>query len=352
MKIIDLRSDTITMPSPEMRQAMFEAKLGDDVFGEDPTVNELERQAAQLMGKEAALFVASGTMGNLISALVHCRRGEQIILGRDSHIMHWEQCGASTLGGISLRALPNDANGELKIKDIEAAVNPDDLHLSRSKLICLENTFNGHPLSLAYIAEVEAVARHHCLNMHLDGARVFNAATALKVPVEEIAKYFDSVQFCCSKGLAAPVGSLICADEEFIAEARRMRKMLGGGMRQAGVLAAACLLSINDMVERLGEDHDNANALAEGLSQIAGIEVKPAKIRTNIVFFTLKDKKISQAEFARMLRENGLIVSNIPSTGLRAVTHYGIETADIREALKRVKKTVEHNLKVQAGTIH
>ncbi|MBS1998678.1 MAG: low-specificity L-threonine aldolase, partial [Cyanobacteria bacterium SZAS LIN-2] len=282
MKIIDLRSDTITMPSPEMRQAMFEAKLGDDVFGEDPTVNELERQAAQLMGKEAALFVASGTMGNLISALVHCRRGEQIILGRDSHIMHWEQCGASTLGGISLRALPNDANGELKIKDIEAAVNPDDLHLSRSKLICLENTFNGHPLSLAYIAEVEAVARHHCLNMHLDGARVFNAATALKVPVEEIAKYFDSVQFCCSKGLAAPVGSLICADEEFIAEARRMRKMLGGGMRQAGVLAAACLLSINDMVERLGEDHDNANALAEGLSQIAGIEVKPAKIRTNI----------------------------------------------------------------------
>jgi len=324
-----------------MRQAIFAAELGDDVFGEDPTVNELERQAAEIMGKEAALFVSSGTMGNLIASLVHCRRGEQIILGRDSHIMHWEQCGASTLGGVSLRALPNDVGGELNLKDLEAAVNPDDLHLSRSRLICLENTFNGHPLSLSYIAQVEDLARHHCLNMHLDGARLFNAAVALKVPVDEIAKHFDSVQFCCSKGLAAPVGSLICADEEFIAEARRTRKMLGGGMRQAGILAAACLVSINSMVERLEEDHQNAHALAEGLAQIEGIEVKEAKIRTNIVFFTLKNKSVSQTEFARALKENGLIVSNIPSTGLRAVAHYGIEAGDIREALKRVKKVLD-----------
>lgn len=341
MKTIDLRSDTITLPSPEMRQAILDAKLGDDVFGEDPTVNELEKEAARVMGKDAALFVTSGTMGNLISSMVHCQRGEQIILGRDSHIMHWEQCGASTLGGVSMRPIPNDANGELKLKDIEAAVNGDDLHLSRTKLICLENTFNGHPLTLAYMAEVEELARHHCLAMHLDGARVFNAATALKVPVEEIAKYFDSVQFCFSKGLAAPVGSVICADEEFIAEARRVRKMLGGGMRQAGILAAACLVALDTMVDRLEEDHQNAHTLAEGLAQLPGVDVKPAKIRTNIVFFGLKDKKYSQAEFAQALKEEGLIVSSIPSTGLRAVTHYGIEASDIHEAVRRVKKAVQ-----------
>jgi threonine aldolase len=342
VKPIDLRSDTITLPSPAMRQAILDAKLGDDVFGEDPTVNELEELAASMMGKDAAIFVASGTMGNLISAMVHCRRGEQIILGRDSHIMHWEQCGASTLGGISMRAIPNEANGELKLKDIESAVNGDDLHLSRTKLICLENTFNGHPLSLSYIAEVEELARHHCLNMHLDGARIFNAAIALKVPVEEIAKYFDSVQFCCSKGLAAPVGSVICGSEEFIDEARRVRKMLGGGMRQAGILAAACLVSLRSMIERLEEDHQNANTLAQGLAQIAGVDVRPAKIRTNIVFFGLKDKKIALADFARALKEEGLIVSCIPSTGLRAVTHFGIEASDIHEAVKRVKKAVGH----------
>ncbi len=341
MKTIDLRSDTITLPSPEMRQAIFDAELGDDVFGEDPTVNKLEEQAAATMGKEAALFVASGTMGNLISCLVHCRRGEQILLGRDSHIRHWEQCGASALGGISLKGIPNDASGELKIKDLEAGVNPDDVHLSRTKLICLENTFNGHPLSLSYIAEVEELARHHCLSMHLDGARVFNAAVALKVPVEEIAKYFDSIQFCCSKGLAAPVGSLICADEEFIAEARRVRKMLGGGMRQAGILAAACLVALDKMVDRLEEDHQNAHTLAAGLEQIVGIAVKPAKIRTNIVFFGMKDKQVSHAELAQALKEEGLIVSCIPSTGLRAVAHYGIDASDIHEAVKRVNKAVQ-----------
>jgi threonine aldolase len=191
------------------------------------------------------------------------------------------------------------------------------------------------------MAEVEELARHHCLAMHLDGARVFNAATALKVPVEEIAKYFDSVQFCFSKGLAAPVGSVICADEEFIAEARRVRKMLGGGMRQAGILAAACLVALDTMVDRLEEDQQNAHTLAEGLAQLPGVDVKPAKIRTNIVFFGLKDKKYSQAEFAQALKEEGLIVSSIPSTGLRAVTHYGIEASDIHEAVRRVKKAVQ-----------
>ncbi len=340
MKTIDLRSDTITLPSPQMRQAIFEAELGDDVFREDPTVNQLEEEAAEMMGKEAALFVTSGTMGNLIATMVHCRRGEQVILGRDSHIMHWEQCGASTLGGVSLRPIANEANGELKLKDIESAVNEDDVHLSRTKLICLENTFNGHPLSLAYIAQVEELARQYCLNVHLDGARVFNAATALKVPVEEIAKYFDSVQFCFSKGLAAPVGSALCGDEEFIDEARRMRKLLGGGMRQAGILAAACLVSLHSMIERLEEDHQNANTLAQGLAQISGVEVKPAKIRTNIVIFGSKDKKVSLADFSRAIKDEGLTVSTIPGLGLRAVTHYGIDAGDIHEAVKRVKKAI------------
>ncbi|MBU6450879.1 MAG: low-specificity L-threonine aldolase [Cyanobacteria bacterium REEB67] len=340
MKIIDLRSDTVTLPSAEMRQAMFDAELGDDVFGEDPTVNKLEREAAAMIGKEAAIFVASGTMGNLIATLVHCRRGEQILLAEGSHIFHWEQGGASALGGIAMKALPVDNQAQMKIGDIEAAINGDDVHLSRTRLICLENTYNGQPLSPLYLAAVQTLARQHGLKMHLDGARIFNAAIASDLSVKEIARHFDSVQFCCSKGLAAPVGSLLCGDGEFIAEARRVRKMLGGGMRQAGVLAAACLLSLEVMVERLAEDHKNAQLLAEGLAKLEGITVLKAETRTNMVFFKAQNADMPQTELQKLLKEQGLLVSNVPKTGLRAVTHYGIEGADITEAISRVQNVV------------
>ena len=341
MKIIDLRSDTVTLPSAAMRQAMSEAELGDDVYGEDPTVNQLESAAAKMIGKEAALFVASGTMGNLIATLVHCRRGEQILLAEASHIFHWEQGGASALGGIAMKALPVDKLGQIKLDALKNAINGDDPHLSRTRLICLENTYNGQPLAPQYIADVQKLAEQHGLKMHLDGARIFNAALASKVSVQQLAKPFDSVQFCLSKGLGAPVGSLLCADKSFIAEARRMRKVLGGGMRQAGVLAAACLYALNNMVDRLQDDHKNAAKLAAGLAKIEGVVVLPAETRTNMVFFKAADQSFAQSDLARLLKEGGVLVSNVPSTGLRAVTHFGIEAADIDAMLTRVAAVLE-----------
>jgi threonine aldolase len=337
---IDLRSDTVTLPSDAMKRAMLEAPLGDDVFGEDPSVNELEKAAAKAMGKEAALFVSSGTMGNLIATLVHCRRGEQILLAAGSHIFHWEQGGASALGGIAMRALPVDLKAQMRLEELTAAINGDDVHLSRTRLICLENTYNGQPLSTSYMSDVQALAQANKLKMHLDGARVYNAALALGVPVKAIADSFDSVQFCFSKGLAAPVGSALCGDKAFIAEARRTRKMLGGGMRQAGVLAAACLYSLNNMVERLVEDHKNAARLAAALGAIDGIKVLPAETRTNMVFFRPSNDALPQLELAAKLKAEGLLVSNVPATGLRAVTHYGIESGDIDIAAAIVKAAI------------
>jgi threonine aldolase len=243
-----------------------------------------------------------------------------------------------------MKALPVDNQAQMKIGDLEAAINGDDLHLSRTRLICLENTYNGQPLSPLYLAAVQTLAKAHSLKMHLDGARIFNAAIATKTSIKEIANHFDSVQFCCSKGLAAPVGSLLCGDREFIAEARRVRKMLGGGMRQAGVLAAACLLSLKVMTERLPEDHKNAELLADGLAKIPGIIVVEAETRTNMVFFKAANADLAQVELQKLLKEKGLLVSNVPKTGLRAVTHYGIEEADIAEAIERVKSVVAKNL--------
>ncbi|MBW2539686.1 MAG: low-specificity L-threonine aldolase, partial [Deltaproteobacteria bacterium] len=261
MPIIDLRSDTLTKPTSRMRRAMADAEVGDDVFGEDPTVNCLEEMAAERLGKEAALFVASGTMANIISQMTHCGRGDEMILGDQAHIFYYEQGGSAALGGIHPRTIPNQPNGTLAIQDIEAAMRPDNIHFPRTRLIVLENTHNrcyGSPLSAAYMQAVGDIARSNGLKIHVDGARLFNAAIALETEARDLVTQADSVSFCLSKGLAAPVGSVVCSTRDFISEARRVRKVLGGGMRQAGILAAAGIVALTEMVDRLKDDHLNA----------------------------------------------------------------------------------------------
>ena len=332
MKLVDLRSDTVTLPSPSMRKAMYEAELGDDVFQDDPTVNRLEERVASLFGKEASLFVASGTMGNLVALLTHCRRGAQVILGNRSHIYHYEQGGMAALGGIHACPIENLPDGTLDPNTIENEITPDDLHFPRTELICLENTWNGVPLKPAYTSTVAAIAKRYNLKMHLDGARIFNASLALGVPVNQLAREFDSVQFCFSKGLSAPVGSMVCGSKQFIDEARRNRKLVGGGMRQAGVLAAACIVALDEMIDRLAEDHENAHALAEGLAQIPGINVDLSKVQTNMVLFSVTNTS-SMTDIMERLKQEGVLVLSAGAQ-IRAVTHYGIERQDIDAALK------------------
>ena len=282
MKIIDLRSDTITRPTLAMRLAMANAVVGDDVLGDDPTVQRLEALAAARLGKEAALFVASGHMGNLVSLLTHCGRGDEIIVGDQAHIFYYEQGSAAVVGGIHPRTVPNQTDGTLALDQIEAAIRGDNVHFPRTRLICLENTHNrcgGPALPAAYVQAVGALARRYGLKLHVDGARVFNAAAALGVEVRELAADADSVSFCLSKGLAAPIGSVVCGSAAFIQQARRNRKLLGGGMRQAGVIAAAGIVALEQMVERLGDDHANAQRLAAGLSQIPVHRRRPAAAR-------------------------------------------------------------------------
>ncbi len=334
---IDLRSDTVTQPSPQMRQAMHSAIVGDDVYDEDPTVITLQKRVSQLTGKESALFVTSGTMGNLISLLVQCQRGDQAIVGTKSHISLYEQSGASALGGIRLKTVDNSRNGQLDLTDIESAITSDDIHFSRTKLISLENTWNGTPIDLTYIKSVSQIAKKHHLKMHLDGARIFNAALALNIPVNQLVDSFDTVQFCFSKGLAAPIGSIICGSNQFIYEAKRMRKVLGGGMRQVGVLASACLVSLDTMIKRLITDHQNADLLANGLTQIEHITVEPCINRTNMVFFNIDHPHISTTEFILKLAQNNVLMLAEKQFGIRAVTHYGIEASDIDFVLKQVK---------------
>lgn len=337
-RVIDLRSDTVTLPTAEMRQAMAEAELGDDVFGEDPTVNRLERVAAERMGKEAALFVASGTMANLVSLLAWCGRGDEAIVGSEAHILHYEVAGAAGLGGIQLRAVRNDERGMMDPAEIEATIRGENIHFPRTALVCVENTHNrcgGAALSPEDTASVADVAHRHGVPVHLDGARVFNAAVALGVPVTELTRDVDSVSFCLSKGLSAPVGSLVCGSADFVARARKMRKMVGGGMRQAGVIAAAGIVALETMVERLAEDHENARLLARGLASIPGIVIDPAKVQTNIVIFAVTS--MNPADFARRLRDRGVLTTAIGYGRLRMNTHYGITRVDIEEALERVR---------------
>jgi threonine aldolase len=336
MDIIDLRSDTITRPTPAMRKAMAEAEVGDDVFREDPTVNRLEEMAAQRMGKPAALLVGSGTMGNLVSQLAHCGRGDETILGDQSHVFFYEQGGASALGGIHPRTLPNNMDGTIALKEIEAAIRPDDVHFPRSRLIILENTHNrcnGTPLKPAYIAEVGRLGSRHGLKLHIDGARIFNAAVAMEVDVAELAAPADSVTFCLSKGLAAPVGSVVCGDEAFIARARRMRKSVGGGMRQAGVIAAAGIAALTEMVERLAEDHVNARNLALGLAEIPGLLIDPDVIATNIVYFRVAKNGLDAPSMVAQLGASGVRVLPTAKDQMRAVLNYHVSAADVQRAL-------------------
>ncbi|OGP60118.1 MAG: threonine aldolase [Deltaproteobacteria bacterium RBG_13_49_15] len=341
MRIIDLRSDTITHPTSSMRTAMAKAEVGDDVFGEDPTVNRLEKMAAERMGKEAALFVASGTMANIVSQLTHCFRGDEMILGDQSHIFCYEQGGSASLGGIHPRTVKNQPDGTLSIEDIEAVIRPDNVHFPKSRLIVVENTHNrcdGNPIDAPYMAAVRALADRHGLKIHVDGARIFNAAVALEKKPQDLTAHADSVSFCLSKGLASPVGSLVCGSNEFIARARRNRKVLGGGMRQAGILAASGIISITEMTDRLVEDHENAHRLAEGLSQIQGISIDPGRFRTNIVYFEIARKGLTPLELARQLEKEGVRVIPVGPRRIRAVTHYHITKKDVDLALVIVSR--------------
>ncbi len=341
-RIIDLRSDTVTHPTPEMRQAMAQAQVGDDVFGEDPTINRLQERAAELMGKEAALFVASGTMGNLVALLAHCGRGDEVILGDQAHTFVYEAGGSAALGGIHPRTVKNQPDGTLRLEDIEAAIRADNVHFPRTRLICLENTHNrcaGAPLSVEYTAAVGALARQHGVKLHIDGARIFNAATVLNVPPRDLAAPADSITFCLSKALCAPVGSVLCGSREFINEARRARKIVGGGMRQAGVLAAAGLVALDQIVPRLGQDHANAQKLAEGIRAIPGLTVEP--VYTNIVYFRLSpeagltDEQLLQALAARNVKLLALGVHRF-----RAVTHYWVDSDDIEQAITTLRRVI------------
>jgi len=336
MKTIDLRSDTVTLPSDEMREAMSRAELGDDVFGEDPTVNRLEQIAAERMGMEAALLVVSGTMGNLVSILTHCGRGAEVILGDRCHTFLYEAGGISAVGGIHPRTVPNQPDGTLRLADIKAAIRPDNTHFPRTRLVCLENTHNrcdGAALTAEYTAHVVELARRHHLGVHLDGARIFNAAVALGVDVRELTRGVDSLSFCLSKGLAAPVGSVVCGSRDFIAEARRTRKVLGGGMRQAGIIAAAGLVALDKMIDRLREDHDNAAGLAQGIARIEGLSIDPPHVQTDIVYFNVAPQRMSAEDLAQRLAARGVRVLSTGPGRLRAVTHYGITAEDIDHAI-------------------
>lgn len=339
--MIDLRSDTVTLPSPAMYEAMAAAELGDDVYGDDPTVKKLEAMAAERMGKQAAVFVASGTMGNLSAVLSHCGRGDEALIGDESHIYHYEAGGGSALGGVVYHLIPTRPDGTLAPEQLAAAVRQSyDAHQSPTKLICLENTHNrcgGTVLSVNYMRQVREVADAHNLRIHLDGARIFNASVALGVDVHSLTEHVDSVTFCLSKGLSAPVGSVLCGDSAFIGRARRVRKMLGGGMRQAGILAAAGIVGLEYMVERLAEDHANARILAEGLAAFPQLYVDLARVQTDIVYFTLADGAPSADTFLAVLREHGILMGAMGTRHIRAVTHYGISTHDIEETLEVVR---------------
>ena len=334
MDRIDFRSDTVSWPTPAMREAMAKATVGDDVYGEDPTVNALESLAAEKVGKEAGLFVASGTMGNLAGILTHATRGDEMVVGHDSHVMMWETGSVASLGGIVPKTLLTDAYGRMAIDAIRSTVRWDDVHLPRHRLIHVENSYGnkgGYPLPPSYFAAIRDVAAKNKLSVHLDGARLFNAAVAHGINAQEITQHVDSVTFCLSKGLCAPVGSLLCGSENFIRNARRARKSLGGGMRQAGILAAAGIVALEDMVDRLAVDHQNARRMAEGLAAMPGIRINLDMIKTNIIFFDLADDvHYSPQEIVNHMREKANVwLGTRGSRGFRAVTHYWIGAGDV-----------------------
>jgi threonine aldolase len=327
MKPIDFRSDTVTRPSAIMRQIMAEAPVGDDVYGDDPSVNELQQYAADLLGKEAALYASSGTQTNLLALMSHCQRGDEYIVGQQAHTYRYEAGGGAVLGSIQPQPVDFSADGSLDLIKVQQAIKPDDPHFARTRLLALENTMSGKVLSLDYLAQARSFCDQHQLGLHLDGARVFNAAVAQQVSVEQIARHFDSVSICLSKGLGAPVGSLLVGSKTLIAEALRWRKMLGGGMRQAGIIASAGLYALKNNVERLTDDHANALKMAQGLANIAALKVNVDEVQTNMVYVTLP--KGTSSDLAAFLQTRNIIIS--PSDELRLVTHLDIsgEAVDI-----------------------
>ena len=345
MKIIDLRSDTVTLPTPAMRDAIYNADFGDDVYGEDPSTNHLEKMAAEMVGKEDAILVSSGTMGNLISLLVHCRHGDEIILGDQAHIFYYEVGGMSALGGIVPHTVTNQPNATMRLEDIEAAIRGDNIHYPHTRLICLENTHNrcnGMPITAEYTDSVRELADRYGVGIHLDGARIFNAAIALGVPVTDLTRGVDSLSFCLSKGLSAPVGSMICSSREFISEARRVRKILGGGMRQTGIIAAAGIVALEKMMKRLVDDHANAHRLAVGIAGISGLKVDLENVRTNIIVFSLENNNgLTEDDFMTRLEERGVKFLCRGSCEFRMVTHHGITAQDIDLVLEILKDVVE-----------
>jgi len=351
MEFVDLRSDTVTHPTPEMMEAIVSAQLGDDVFEDDPTVNRLQEIAAEKLGKEASLFVPSGTMGNLAAMLTHCNRGEEIIVGDKAHIFRWEGGNVAALGGIHPYVLRNQPDGTLAPHEIEAAVRVEDVHLPHSKTICLENTQNncgGVAIPPGYFTAVRQIADRHNMTVHLDGARLFNAAVALNVPVTAFTRQVDSVMVCLSKGLCAPVGSLLAGSKDFIYRARKIRKMLGGGMRQVGILAAAGIVSLEKMVDRLAEDHANAARLGQGLLEIEGIEpgmdIPSGSLLTNMVYFKLSDEVPVAPDtlVERCEREYQVKIDPGSYRQFRLVTHYWITAEGVErtlEAFRNILKT-------------
>ena len=340
---VDLRSDTVTKPTPEMREAMAEAEVGDDVYGDDPTVNRLEEKAAEMLGKEAALFVPSGTMGNLLALLAHCSRGEEVICGDKSHIYVNEAGGMAALGGIYPHPVPNQKDGTLQLEDIRASIQPDDSHRAITRLVCIENTQNmcgGAALSVEYTKQVGHLAQENNLKFHMDGARIFNAAAALDVGIKELVAPADSIMFCLSKGLVAPVGSMLVGDGAFTEKARRLRKMLGGGMRQAGVLAAAGLVSLEKMTVRLKQDHARAMSLYEALKQVSGLRLE-AQPSSNMVYFRLDDSvALTEDQIIAQMKKRGVLVDWSAPREFRLVTHYWVDDAGVGKAARAFKETL------------
>jgi threonine aldolase len=353
---IDLRSDTVTRPTPAMREAMARAEVGDDVYGEDPTVNRLEALAAEILGKEAAVYVPSGTMGNLISVLSHCGRGDEMILGDNAHIFYYEQGGSAAVGGVHPRIVPNLADGSLDLDVVRAAIRGDDEHFPVTRLIAVENTHNrrgGTVLPVAYMDAIGDLAHERGLQLHVDGARIWNAAVAQGVSPARLLRNADSVSACLSKGLAAPVGSVVAGDGDFIRRARRMRKQVGGGMRQAGVIAAAGILALTEMIDRLAEDHVNAQRLAHGLDELDGISVDLPSVQTNLVYFDVTRPDVTALDLATALAQEGIQVIATGARRLRAVTHYEVRADDVETALGAMADVLSRSsLAVGEGVVY
>ncbi|WP_096271190.1 low-specificity L-threonine aldolase [Paucisalibacillus globulus] len=337
--MIDLRSDTVTKPTESMRRAAYEAEVGDDVYGEDPTVNRLEEKAAELLGKEKALFVTSGTQGNQIAALTHCRPGDEVIMEASSHIYIYEVGGFSALANVQIRPVPG-INGAMNTVDVKNTIRAENIHYPTTSLICIENTHNlagGAVLPLSHMQEISQLAKENNLQVHLDGARLFNAQVASGISVKEYAKNVDSVQFCLSKGLGAPVGSIIAGTEEFINRARKWRKMLGGGLRQVGMIAAPGLVALEENINRLAEDHAHAKLLADGLANMNGLKVEN-KVETNIIIVNVKETKHTPETFVEALKSKGVLAGVFGLDTIRFVTHYDVSREDIDKALIAVQE--------------